>query len=461
MSGIAKADTPRPFFTRILQSVARLPGSRQASTRDVQRVIGLCHALLSERAEVSGVRIATEILTAFASLEPPMRERFFDLLADTFAPDTEELGRAIDAYRALPSQSTLLELQIACEPPRQELFRRLNLAPDGTAALVEMREQLLNTLDGHPDRRRIDRDLEHLFRSWFNGGFLVLQQIDWRTSALVLERLIQYEAVHQIQGWDDLHRRLEADRRCYAFFHPGLPEQPLIFIEVALTHGMSAKVQPLLHTHSEVVDPASSNCAIFYSITNCQKGLRGVSFGNLLIKQVVEALRSDFPRVKTFATLSPIPLFRKWLESAIPSDTGRQVSTELKELLTLRDHGELAAAKPISTRLRGELTSLCAYYLLHAKQDKAPLDPVARFHLANGARLERLNWLGDSSEIGMRRSLGLMANYVYRLNDLERNHEAYASDFRVIASRELERLAKQTPFLSSAASTRSTWRSRT
>jgi malonyl-CoA decarboxylase len=294
----------------------------------------------------------------------------------------------------------------------------------------------------HPHWTGIETDLAHLFRSWFNRGFLVLQRIDWRTSALVLEKLIQYEAVHEIQGWHDLRRRLQADRRCYAFFHPTLPDEPVIFIEVALTRGMSAKVQPLLALDSPVVDPASADCAIFYSITNPQEGLRGISFGNLLIKQVAEDLGREFPRLKTFATLSPIPGFRKWLAAGTGLREGDPRHAELAALLAKLDVQDWFKDKARAAEILKQLGRLCAYYLLYAKRDDEPLDAVARFHLGNGARLERLNWLGDTSATGMRRSAGLMVNYVYRLDDLEHNHEAYAREHRIIASRRFGVLAR-------------------
>jgi malonyl-CoA decarboxylase len=438
-----KRPRARPFLKRLFGSLVRPPAVAQASVRDARRVISMCHALLSERGEVSGLRLASEVLAAYQSLEAEALDAFFDRLVEEFSPGPEEVAHAVDAYRADPSQANLVRLQERVESPRQELFRRCNIAPGGTGVLVEMRRQLLHTLGEHPKRTGIDRDLVHLFRSWFNRGFLVLQRIDWRTSALVLERLIQYEAVHQIQGWHDLHRRLEADRRCYAFFHPALPDEPLIFIEAALTRGMSAKVQPLLDPDSAVVDPAVANCAIFYSITNCQEGLRGVSFGNFLIKQVVEDLGSAFPRLRIFATLSPVPGFQKWLTTSSDPKIAEHRSPQLRAWLArLGDPGS-PVDRNISLELRAEVSRLCAYYLLYARQNKAPLDPVARFHLANGARLERLNWLGDTSDNGMRRSLGLMANYVYRSADMERNHEAYARDYTIIAAHELERLARQ------------------
>jgi len=435
--------TTGPFFRRIFRALPRPPGPRPPDTgREARSVISQCHALLSERGEVSGARLAAEVLAAYQALEPQALEAFFDLLVDQFSPDPEEVHRAADAYAREPSQVNLIRLQAAVEPPRQELFRRFNMAPGGTGVLVEMRRQLLLTIDKHPQRAGVSADLSHLFRSWFNRGFLVLQRIDWRTSALVLERLIQYEAVHQIQGWRDLHRRLEADRRCYAFFHPALPDEPLIFIEVALTRGMSAKVQPLIDPDSPVVDPARADCAIFYSITNCQEGLRGVSFGNFLIKQVAEDLGRTFPRLRTFATLSPIPGFRHWLTTGAEATAAPDKSANLGALLEHLDAGGSFETATISTEVREELRRLCAQYLLHVKRGKAPLDPVGRFHLANGARLQRLNWMGDTSPMGIRRALGMTVNYVYRLSDVERNHEAYAKNYRVVASHEFERLAK-------------------
>jgi malonyl-CoA decarboxylase len=433
-----------PFLRRIFDRLAQpIAQHRSGDVRRAQQILSLCRALVSELGDVSGPRLATEVLAVYQALDRPARELFFDLLVDEFSPDPEEIERAAEAYRRTASPATLRALQAAVESPRQELFRRLNLAPGGIRVLLDMRRQLLLTLDKNPEREVIDDDLSHLFRSWFNGGFLVLQRIDWRTSAVVLERLIQYEAVHQIQGWDDLRRRLEADRRCYAFFHPALLEEPLIFIEVALTRGISAKVQPLLDPQSAVVDPAIANSAVFYSITNCQEGLRGISLGNLLIKQVVDDLRRRFPRLRTFATLSPIPGFRHWLAGVSGSKNGPRPSSELASVLATADLEGSFATNAMSLAAREEISHLCAYYLLHAKQGRAPLDAVERFHLANGACLDRLNWLGDVSANGVRRSLGLMVNYRYRLADMERNHEAYARDYTIVASRELERMAKQ------------------
>ena len=406
----------------------------------VRQAIALCHSLLSERGESSGDRIASEALRAYQSLDEHGLAGFFDLLIEEFSPDPEKVGRAGEAYREDPSAANLARLQRVSEPPRQELFRRLNLAADGTRVLLEMRRRLLAELPTHPQWEPIEADLQHLLRSWFNRGFLVLQRIDWHTSAIILEKLIQHEAVHQIQGWRDLRRRLEADRRCYAFFHPALRDEPIIFIEVALTRGISAKVQPLLDPEAPVFDPASADCAVFYSVTNCQEGLRGVPFGNFLIKKVAEDLAKEFPRLRTFATVSPIPGFREWL---VETAERAEHQPALMALTAWLADPNWPADKRVSAELERELLPLCAYYLLYAKRGKEPVDSVARFHLRNGARLERINWLGDTSPVGMQRSAGLMVNYVYPLHDVEHNHELYIKEYRIAASRQIESLAKQ------------------
>jgi malonyl-CoA decarboxylase len=413
-----------------------MPASRTSArnakaSQAAGRALALCHALLSEQGEVSGRRLAAYTLSAYQSLGADARELFFDSLATEFAPDAKEVDSAAARYRLDASSANLIRLQAAVEPPRQELFRRANMAPGGTAVLLDVRRELLKTLADHPARAGIDADLLHLFRSWFNRGFLVMQRIDWHTPAVILERLIQYEAVHEIQGWRDLRRRLEGDRRCYAFFHPVLPDEPLVFIEVALTRGMSAAVGPLLDPESPIGDATMANCAIFYSITNCQEGLKGVSFGNFLIKQVVDDLGRDLPRLTTFATLSPIPGFCQWLRQ---KDLARSRSRELDAMLAAVQKGRQPDVGAASPSLREEITGHCVEYLLRARHKGAPVDSVARFHLANGARLERLNWMGDPSKAGIRRSLGLMVNYVYRRADLERNHETYAKHGKIVAA---------------------------
>ena len=438
--------TAAAFIKQLLRSVShRTGGHARASDRNTRRAVTLCRALLSQRGEASGAALAREVLAAYNSLQGPSLDAFFDILGGEFSPDPQDVGRAADAYRQEPSQGNLVRLMQVVEPPRQELFRRLNMAAGGTAALVEMRRRILPQLKSHPDWAGIDADLEHLLASWFNRGFLMLQRIDWRTSAIVLEKLIQYEAVHAIQGWRDLRRRLQADRRCFAYFHPALPDEPIIFIEVALTRGISDKVQPLLDLDSPVADPAQANCAIFYSITNCQEGLRGISFGNFLIKQVAEDLGREFPRLKTFSTLSPIPGFRAWLRESMKDIGAVPGGGDLVEQLRMIEEPDWHTRPEAVKALEEPMLRLCAYYLLHAKRDGEPLDPVARFHLGNGARMERLNWLADSSRQGMARSTGIMVNYVYRLEDIEHNHEAYANRHEVVSSAKFLVLARHCP----------------
>jgi malonyl-CoA decarboxylase len=410
----------------------KLLGAGQGGVqRPTQELLALCESLLGERGEYASTALARDALAAYEALDERGRDEFFESLARHYSPSPEAVARTAGAYQLDPSPENLGRLQEAVEPARQELFRRLNMAPGGTAALVDMRGQLLKRVKAHPDWRVIDYDLMHLLRSWFNRGFLRLERIDWRTSAIVLEKLIQYEAVHAIEGWRDLRRRLESDRRCFAFFHPQLPEEPIIFIEVALTRGMSAHVQPLLDLKSPVAMPANADCAMFYSITNCQEGLRGISFGNLLIKHVAEELKREFPHLRRFATLSPVPGFRRWLEQSAEQETLKKIQDPAWHL------GE------IPDSLQAQLIRLCAHYLLKAKQGEEPLDPVARFHLGNGASLERVNWMGDTSEQGMARSAGLMVNYVYWLAELERNHERYFRDHSVIAAPAVEKLARE------------------
>jgi malonyl-CoA decarboxylase len=401
--------------------------------RGVPRLLSLCEALLAESGEYASAAIARDALAAYQGLDDSAREAFFDALARQYSPSPDAVVKAATAYQSDPSPANLIGLQDIVEPKRQELFRRLNMAPGGTAALVEMRKTLLKGLRAHPEWRAIDSDLMHLLRSWFNRGFLRLQRIDWRTPALVLEKLIDYEAVHAIRGWWDLRRRLEGDRRCFAFFHPQLPDEPIIFIEVALTRGMSAHVQPLLDQRAPVSSPAQADCAMFYSITNCQEGLRGISFGNLLIKQVAEELKREFPHLRRFATLSPVPGFRRWVEQTGDKETLARIADPAWHL------GEVPES------LQKQLQQLCAYYLLNAKQGVEPLDAVARFHLGNGAALERLNWMGDTSEQGMARSAGMMVNYVYWLAEVEKNHERYFREHFIAASPVIEKLAREAP----------------
>jgi malonyl-CoA decarboxylase len=415
--------------------------NRPAGEQQAALVIDLAEALLSRRGEASGVAIASKILEAYSALKPGPRIAFYEALATRFGCDTAAVETALEAYRAHPGEETAQRLHEEAEPRRQELFRRLNLAPAGTQSLVSLREDLLDVLPRRPELAVVDRDLKHLFASWFNRGFLVVRRIDWTTPAHILQKIIQYEAVHEIRDWDDLRRRLEpADRRCFAFFHPALADEPLIFVEVALTRDIPAAIAPLLAPERAALPAAQATTAVFYSISNCQEGLRGISFGSFLIKQVAEELKRELPALDTFVTLSPVPGFRAWLERHLQDEAPAGLTGELREVLAHAADPGWVADPGRAGAVHGALVPAAAHYFLRAKApDGKPIDPVARFHLGNGARLERINPGGDMSAKGLRQSLGLMVNYLYDLDALERNHEAYADAGTLIASSSVKR----------------------
>jgi len=392
--------------------------------------------LLSRRGEASGVALAQTLFASYVAAEPSDRIAFLQALADRFGPDRRRIELAIEAVRQDTGQDALEGLHAAAEPRRQELIRRLNLAPGGTSALVRMREELLGYLPDHPELKPVDVDFTHLFSSWFNRGFLVLRPIDWTTPANILEKIIRYEAVHAIQNWDELRNRLEPeDRRCYGFFHPQLVDEPLIFVEVALTQEIPGAIGPLLDLSRKPIAATDATTAVFYSISNTQKGLGGVSFGNFLIKQVVENLKRELPNLKTFVTLSPVPGFARWLERERKMERSACLDAGTKKALTVLDEPGWNMNSDKAENVRVILLSAAAYYFLKAKDSKGrPIDPVARFHLGNGARLERLNFLGDVSSKGMKQSHGFMVNYLYALDEIEKNHEAFAEKGTVAAS---------------------------
>ena len=449
------------WWDRVVESVAdrgRDILKLKSVTNGTGRVPELCEALLSSAGAAAGMALAREIVRAFDAMSDDERTEFFETLCQRFGPSRERVLAAADAYRDDGDDlQTYLALSAAVEPPRQELFRRLNQAPHGTAKLVRMREHLLRVLKERPHLRAVDEDLKHLLSSWFNPGFLRLERIDWNTSANILEKLIGFEAVHAIRDWDDLHRRLEDDRRCFAFFHPALAGEPLIFVEVALVKGMASAAAPLLAHDAPVLDPDEADTAIFYSINNCQFGLRGISFGNFLIKQVMSELMLELPGIKRFATLSPLPRFAEALQAG---DEGPFTTQRLRALLdddaeALRTRAQTDdVAEALQTLLLGDvhahsdvlstpLQRLALAYLTLAKRRGKVYDPVARFHLTNGAQLERINAFADASSLRMGQSFGVMVNYRYEPNEVERNHELFVNEGTVPMSRSLTREARR------------------
>lgn len=403
--------------------------------------------------EVSARARAAGIGQLYLGLNREGRERFLTVLAEAFDVDDAALDTALATCREaqdlagrLAAEERLRRVLVA---PRVKLLTQFNALPQGVKFLVDMRADLLRMDLQIPHLASLDRDLKNLLAAWFDVGFLDMRTISWDSSAALLEKLIAYEAVHEIRSWADLRNRLDRDRRCYGFFHPRMPDEPLIFVEVALVQGLSGSVQALLDENAPVADPKAADTAIFYSISNTQAGLRGISFGSFLIKRVVDALAADLPQLKIFSTLSPIPGFRRWLEGALAADPELLPDTDRAAIAerdaAFADPAELPKLlavpgwqqdKALAEALREPLERLCARYLTIQPKGRL-LDPVARFHLGNGARIERLNWLGDVSAKGLQESAGLMVNYLYRREDIEDNHEAYARDGTVAVSAEI------------------------
>jgi malonyl-CoA decarboxylase len=410
---------------------------------------------------VSSRARAADLGRTYLALNATGRERFLKLLASEFDIDhgavsalSERLVRAGDDDERRKAER---DLRMALEPPRIKLLTHFNALPEGVKFLVDMRAELIRLGAHDAVLAGLERDLKALLASWFDVGFLELRRITWDAPAALLEKLIIYEAVHEIRSWSDLKNRLEADRRCFAYFHPRMPQEPLIFVEVALVKGMSDDVHALLDESAPVVDPAEADTAIFYSISNCQRGLAGISLGDFLIKRVVDSLAAELPHLKTYATLSPIPGFRAWLDQRIVEEGEELLTPAERKALEKLLPPELAnqgvddllrrprwhAEEPVAQALKPALLRLAARYLLNEKTPRGrALDPVAHFHLTNGARMERLNWRADLSPKGLQQSAGIMINYLYRLAEIESNHEAYSSEGEVAASNGLGRLVK-------------------
>ncbi|MGD2170871.1 MAG: malonyl-CoA decarboxylase [Gammaproteobacteria bacterium] len=395
---------------------------------ETETIESLCSMMMSSDGEYSSLLLAERILNAYEKLDEDARLAFFNLMLSDYDVDVETIKQTADTYARENDAASLLRLTAAAEPRRQELLRRINLTPGGTRRLVKMREHLMKAMRERPELKKIDTDFRHLFRAWFNRSFLLMQPIDWTTPAHILEKIIAYEAVHEIESWSELRGRLKpSDRYCYGFFHPSMEDEPLVFVEVALTDEIPRGINEILQRDPGSEAPDNPTCAIFYSISNCHVGLAGVSFGNFLIKQVATSLKLRLPQLKTFATISPVPGFRHWLESKAQEDA---------EIAAL-----VEAFGPEADETLGErLESLAASYFLEAKNDAGePIDPVARFHLKNGAMLERINLLGNPSAKGMKSAYGLMVNYVYDLSRVEENHEKYMRNSEVICSSQVRK----------------------
>ena len=414
-------------------------GAIFSSWSDDREISELCQELLSSRGEVSSRRIGSAVLNCYQALDREERVSFFKFLNEQMDLDVDAIAASIDLYRNDRSGENMASLSAAAEAPRQELLRRLNHVPGATSALVSMRRDLLDLLPDYPELKRMDLDFSHLFASWFNRGFLVIRPISWQSPANVLAKIIQYEAVHAIQDWDDLRRRLQPDdRRCFAFFHPAMPDEPLVFVEVALCRGTPHSVQEVLRDDRDELNREEMDTAVFYSISNCQRGLQGISFGNFLIKQVVADLSLELPQLKTFVTLSPIPGLARWL-----AGTDSPLSSEFVQSLIVDVQTRVETEVRDTSSTQAELLrSMAAKYLVDGKRDDGlPLDPVARFHLSNGASILDVHSGADVSVNGMNNSLGVMVNYHYDLDKVEGRHEDFAESGQVNTSKSIAQLA--------------------
>ncbi|HEX9767594.1 MAG TPA: malonyl-CoA decarboxylase [Kiloniellales bacterium] len=448
----------------VAASAARSVGLTRADARGPRSDRAL-RALMTECLEARGGEVsarmrAAELGKCYLELDAAGKRRFLEILAHGFAVNQTLVEDRILSYRSAETSEQQLKaeagLRNALQPPRVKLLTQFNALPEGVKFLVDMRAELLPHVAEDPHLKALDADLRELLVSWFDVGFLDLRQITWDSPASLLEKVIAYEAVHEIRSWDDLHNRLESDRRLYALFHPRMPNEPLAFVEVALVRGLAGNIQAVLDEQAPSEDVDGQDTAIFYSITNTQRGLKGVSFGDYLIKRVVDLLSRELPQLKTFATLSPVPGFARWLARAKPEDLAPAFGEDDRAVLCqwagrddLRDALAVLVERPewrndrvLADRLKWPLMRLCARYLETTRPDGRPIDPVARFHFKNGARLERVNWMANAAPNGLRESLGLMVNYRYVREDIERNHEAYMEKGRLALSSEVKALLK-------------------
>lgn len=412
------------------------------SNAQIEDLDDLCRHLMKTNRDPSSIAIASEVTEAYQNLNLSDRCLFMTHLNRDYDVNSVAISSAASNYQDDPTFKNLQSLAKLVETPRQKLFSCINAAPDGLETLVRMRQDLLEfDLPIRIALGPVEEDLKSLLHSWFNRGFLRLQRIDWSSPASLLEKLIEHEAVHQISHWDDLRRRLQDDRRCYAFFHPAMETEPLVFVEVALTHEISGNINELINIDSEVADSSTADTAMFYSISSCQRGLRGISFGGLLIKQVVNELRSDLPGIKTFSTLSPVSSFSRWLS--------QQDAEKLGEChCVLSKHANSGPTDPDELRkslepYREPLMELMAEYLIDEQIDGRPIDSVARFHLGNGSQLRAIHWMADVSENGMTKSLGMMVNYVYDLDQIQSNRQNFLQHKIIAAHPTIHSLAKR------------------
>ena len=405
---------------------------------DVDSIVSLCDDLISNKGAAFGITVARDITELYQTLSEEKKILFFKKINEKYKPSFTKVNQAIDIYKNSQNEKTLSDLFRVSEGSRRELFRRMNMAPNGTAIIVSLREDLLRILKDNSDLIPLDNDLRHLFRAWFNPGFLKLEKITWNTKAAVLEKIIEYERVHQMKDMNELKRRLGEDRRFFSYFHPALEDEPIIFVQVALTKGLGKSIQELLKPTT--AGEKKNDTATFYSISNCQEGLSRVTLGNFLIKRVVYEIQEELPNIKNFGTLSPIPGFRDWF-SYLEENKIKNILQDSKEQdISFLKSNDLKIGDKRIIESNNAIKKLVAHYIVNEKNHKGlPINEVSRFHLGNGAIVEDIVINANISEVGFERSFGIMANYLYELKNIEENHENYINNKKVIISDKLKK----------------------
>ena len=426
---------------KIISSIAdagqKLFKKPKIKENDLDSIITLCDELLSNKGIVFGITVARDITNLYQALSGENQLIFFKKINEKYKPNYEQVDTAIEFYAQTRDEKSLSKLFVAAEGKRRELFRRMNIAPNGTAIIVKMREDLLKIIEKNKELIHLDKDLVHLFKAWFNPGFLKLEKITWETKALILEKIIKYERVHLMKDMNDLKRRLGEDRRFFSFFHPALDDEPIIFVQVALTKGLGKSIQEIMKPNSDV--EKKYDTATFYSISNCQDGLTRVTLGNFLIKRVIFEIQEELPNIKKFGTLSPIPGFAEWL-SYCDENKIHDILGNSKNDMSFLKSINFKIGDPKIILYKKNIIKLVAHYLVNEKDlNGFPVGDVTRFHLRNGASINDIVVSADISEAGFKRSFGIMVNYLYELNDIEKNHEEFVNNKKVIYSKELKK----------------------
>ncbi len=429
----------------IISSIAdvgqKLFKKRKVKKNDLDSILILCDDLISNKGAAFGITVARDITDLYQTLDLEKKLAFFKKINEKYKPSHSKVSEAIDIYKKTQNEKNLFNLFIISEGKRREFFRRLNMSPNGISTIVSLREDLLKVLDENPDLQNLDNDLRELFKSWFNPGFLKLEKITWDTKAAVLEKIMKYERVHEIKNMDELKRRLGEDRRFFSYFHPALEDEPIIFVQVALTNGLGKSIQEIMKPHTG--GEKKYDTATFYSISNCQEGLSRVTLGNFLIKRVVYEIQEELPNIKNFGTLSPIPGFADWFSYL---DKGK-IKTIIKDIpyenISFLKSSDLKIGDGRIISNKDTIIKLVAHYLINEKNHKGlPVNDVCRFHLGNGAIIDDININANISEVGMKRSFGVMVNYLYELKSIEKNHENYVNNKMITISDKLKKVVK-------------------